>query len=127
MCGCLSHAPQLGTWPATEAMCPHGESSWQPFGSQAGAQSTEPHQPGQNMGKILSIPRFQIHISNRLLDIISYATCPKLTPFPCNLFPPIWPFLLKGTTSTPRVVKSLSSLTPPFLSLPNLIYCYLKL
>ena len=27
-------------------MCPDSESNWQPFGSQAGAQSAEPHQPG---------------------------------------------------------------------------------
>ena len=29
-------------------MCSNWESPWQPFGSQAGTQSTEPHQPGQN-------------------------------------------------------------------------------
>ena len=28
-------------------MCPNWESNQQPFGPQAGAQSTEPHQPGQ--------------------------------------------------------------------------------
>ena len=27
-------------------LCPYWESNWQPFGSQASAQSTEPHQPG---------------------------------------------------------------------------------
>ena len=27
-------------------MCPDWELNWQPFGSQANAQSTEPHQPG---------------------------------------------------------------------------------
>ena len=27
-------------------MCPEGESNWLPFGSQSGAQSTEPRQPG---------------------------------------------------------------------------------
>ena len=27
-------------------MCPNWELNWQPFGSQAGAQSSEPHQPG---------------------------------------------------------------------------------
>ena len=27
-------------------MCPDWESNWQPSGSQASAQSTEPHQPG---------------------------------------------------------------------------------
>ena len=30
-------------------MCPDWESSKRPFGSQAGAQSTDPHQPGQSL------------------------------------------------------------------------------
>ena len=42
---CLPLAcPQPGAWPATQ--CPDGELNWQPFGSQARAQSTESHQPG---------------------------------------------------------------------------------
>ena len=30
----------------TPGMCPDCESNWRPFGSQACAQSTDPHQPG---------------------------------------------------------------------------------
>ena len=46
MCGCLSCAPYWG--PAhNPGMCPDWESNRQPFGSQAGVQSTEPHQPGR--------------------------------------------------------------------------------
>ena len=30
-------------------MCPDWESNWWPFGLQAGTQSTEPHQPGQEL------------------------------------------------------------------------------
>ena len=46
----LEH-PLLGTWPATQACAPTGnrtnwESNQRPFGSQASAQSTEPHQLG---------------------------------------------------------------------------------
>ena len=37
--------PLLGTWPATQACALTGVES-ATFGSQAGAQSTEPHQPG---------------------------------------------------------------------------------
>ena len=48
MCGCLLRAPY---WEPDLAhnpgMYPDWESNWQPFGSQAGAQSIEPHQPGQ--------------------------------------------------------------------------------
>ena len=38
--------PLLGTWPATQSMCPDWKLNWRPFSSQARAQSTEPHQPG---------------------------------------------------------------------------------
>ena len=39
--------PLLGTWPEQNpGLCPDWESNWhQPFGSQAGTQSTEKHQP----------------------------------------------------------------------------------
>ena len=37
--------PQLETWPATQVCALTGN---QTFGSQVGAQSTEPHQPGHN-------------------------------------------------------------------------------
>ena len=37
MCGCLSRSP---------GMCPDWALNQPPFDSQAGAQSTEPHQPG---------------------------------------------------------------------------------
>ena len=45
MCGCLSHAPY---WDMAynPGMCPDWEYNLPPFGSQAGTQSTEPHQPG---------------------------------------------------------------------------------
>ena len=39
----LAHA----NWSATQACALDRESNQQPFGSQAGTQSTEPHQPGQ--------------------------------------------------------------------------------
>ena len=44
----LTH-PLLGTWPTTQACACDWESNWRPFGSQAGTQSTEPHQPGSNL------------------------------------------------------------------------------
>ena len=46
MCGCLSHAPpHWGPGPQPRHV-PNWESNQRPFGSQAGTQSTEPHQPG---------------------------------------------------------------------------------
>ena len=46
MSGCLSHAPdwELAYNPG---MCPNWELNQWSLGSQAGTQSTEPHQPGQ--------------------------------------------------------------------------------
>ena len=40
--------PPTGDLACNPGMCPDWESNQQPFGSQAGTQSTEPHQPGQN-------------------------------------------------------------------------------
>ena len=38
--------PKLGTWPATQGMCPDWESIQGPFSLQANTQPTEPHRPG---------------------------------------------------------------------------------
>ena len=45
MCGCLLHAPYWGLT-HNPGMCPDWESNLQPFGLQAGTQSTEPYQSG---------------------------------------------------------------------------------
>ena len=41
-----SQKPPAGDLAHKPGMCPDWELNWQPFGSQAGTQSTEPHQPG---------------------------------------------------------------------------------
>ena len=46
VCGCLLHAPHAGDLAQNPGMCPDWELNRQPFGLQASAQSTEPHQPG---------------------------------------------------------------------------------
>ena len=49
MCGCLSRTPHWGHDLACKpGMCPDRELNWQPFGLQAGVQSTEPHQPADH-------------------------------------------------------------------------------
>ena len=45
-CVVASYAPPTGDLAHNPGTCPDWESSQRPFGSQAGAQSTEPHQPG---------------------------------------------------------------------------------
>ena len=69
-CVVASRTPPTGDLACNPGMCPDWESNWQPFGLQAGTQSTEPHQPGplsssfenlkfsskpQAMGLVLSI------------------------------------------------------------------------
>ena len=48
MCGCLQCAPPTGELTRIPGMCPDWELNQRPFGSQAGTQSTEPHQPRLN-------------------------------------------------------------------------------
>ena len=45
-CVVASQAPPTGDLACNLGMRPDWESNQRPFGSQAGAQSTEPHQPG---------------------------------------------------------------------------------
>ena len=46
-CMAASRTPPTGDLACNPGMRPDWESNWQPFGLQAGAQSTEPYQPGQ--------------------------------------------------------------------------------
>ena len=46
LCVVASHVPLVGDLSCNPGMCPDWESNQQPFGSQASAQTTEPHQPG---------------------------------------------------------------------------------
>ena len=50
-CVVAPHAPPAGDLARNPGMCPHWESNWRPFGSQANTQSTEPHQPGLMINK----------------------------------------------------------------------------
>ena len=45
-CVDASRMPPTGDLTCNPGMCPDWESNQQPFGLQAGAHSTEPHQPG---------------------------------------------------------------------------------
>ena len=47
MCGLPLMHPALGNLAHNPGMCPDWESNRQHFGTQAGTQSTEAHQPGQ--------------------------------------------------------------------------------
>ena len=47
MCDCLTHTHPTGDLACNPGICPYWKLNCQPFGLQAGTQSTEPHQPGQ--------------------------------------------------------------------------------
>ena len=47
--------PPLGVLACNPGMCPDWELNQWPFGSQAGTQSTEPHQPGLNKQNLLLV------------------------------------------------------------------------
>ena len=53
-----SHAPPTEDLDRNPGMCPDWEWNQQPFGWEAGAQSTEPHQPGQN--SIVKVQKFHL-------------------------------------------------------------------
>ena len=56
-CVVASHAPPTGDLAFNPGICPHWESNWQPFGSQACAHSTEPHLPGQKTSIFKALQR----------------------------------------------------------------------
>ena len=65
MCGCLSRAP-IGDLTCNPGMCPDWESNRRPFDSQAGTQSTEPHQPGQT--QLFLIEWFKERLSSSIRE-----------------------------------------------------------
>ena len=81
--------PPPGNLAHNPGMCPDWESNQRPFGSQAGAQSTEPHQPG-----LFSNTDFLISVSN----LISLARTPEtILNNNGNHRHPYFIFNLKGT------------------------------
>ena len=54
-CVVASRMPHTGDPALNWGLCPDWESSQQPSGSQAGTQSTEPHQPGWQQ-QFLNVP-----------------------------------------------------------------------
>ena len=70
-CVVASRAPPTGDLACHPGMCPGWESNQRPFGSQAGTQFTEPHQPG---------PIFVFQISNFTIPL-SYPILPSSSLF----------------------------------------------
>ena len=70
-CVVASHVPPTGGLAHKPGTCPDWESNWQPFGSQAGTQPTEPHQPGPNFLFIILLEHTEI--CKILLQVLSYC------------------------------------------------------
>ena len=81
--------PLLGTWPATQACALDWESNLLPVGSQAGTQSTEPHQPGLSYIFLTQCVtnRCSVHDANSpfqnclILNTVSCLPLPYQLPF----------------------------------------------
>ena len=83
-----SRAPHTGELTRDPGMCPDWEPNWRPFGSQAGTQSTEPHQPGQNAGMLNRKVILLIAIFVNIINICLLPFCSWLD----SLFKPYWFF-----------------------------------
>ena len=68
-CVVASCVPPTRDLACNPGVCPDWESTWRPFGSQAGTQSTEPHQPGpmsEFVGVFWIISLDKVHLSDCL-------------------------------------------------------------
>ena len=82
-CVVASCMPPTGDLICNPHMCPDWESNWQPFGSQAGTQSTGPNQP-----ELRQISWFSLLNSS----IFRYLVQPKAQEIPVLLsLPYLWP------------------------------------
>ena len=80
-CGCLSYAGATGDLARSPGLCPDWELNWQPFGSQAGTQSTEPHQPG-----LSCCSDWFFFASLCPISLIWFSASSTLLLFSCKLF-----------------------------------------
>ena len=77
-CVIISCVPPTGDLACNPGICPDWESNQQPFGSQAGAQSTEPHQPGTEFVLTVAL-YFSVEVS------VAVCTAPGATFHICGV------------------------------------------
>ena len=63
-----SYVPPTGDVACNPGMCPDWESNLRPVGSQAGTQSTEPYQPGQDI-YIFKV-QLKIFLENNFMELM---------------------------------------------------------
>ena len=69
-CVVVSWVPTTEDLAHNPGMCPDWESNQWPFGLQSGTQSTEPHQPGCHLKKILDYHRFNRKYINMAIYVL---------------------------------------------------------
>ena len=101
----VSCLPPPGDLAHNPGMCPHWESNWQPLGSQAGTQSTEPHQPGLKFTVFNCTVQWHFICSQGFIALATLQfqnifitqrktqSCPAVTPHP--LLPESLTFFLR--------------------------------
>ena len=80
-CVAASHTPHTGNLACNPDMCPDWESNWWPFGSQTGAQSPEPHQPG--------LSEYTIHLRTDYIVTFSFHNGPMNKEYRREWYPKI--------------------------------------
>ena len=86
-CVVASHVSRTGDLACNPGICPDWESNWRSFGSQPGAQSTEPHQPGPGLTFEIRRPGFSLWLSRcpALSRWVSYSRLLAFTVFMCRM------------------------------------------
>ena len=106
-----SHTPPTGVPACNRGMCPDWELNQQPFDSQAGTESTEPHQPGQLRIFLKYFLCYPFPTSLLLVLQLHIYNPPEAVPeLPDAIFHPLKLFFLFCFILEIPNVKSLSSL-----------------
>ena len=69
-CVVASLVSPAGDLARNPGMCPDWELNWQPFGSKAGTQSTEPHEPGPFLSVFFFLIEFLgVTLVNKIISV----------------------------------------------------------
>ena len=103
-----SHMPLLGDLAHNPGMCPEWELNWWPFVLQAVIQSTEPHQPGPEMGFLYRPGRYQKDNKEyyEQLHTHKFDSLGKMDHILTNIFPQFTQYEIENLNS-PITIKEM--------------------
>ena len=118
-----SHMPPTGDLAHNPGMCPDWGSNQRPFALEAGAQSTEPHQPGL---RHISICLLVICLSSFVKNLFNFIALFKILFYSCLFYyscpPPSHPIFHSYSPSPPSCpcpwVTHTCLCTPMFTAVP---------